>query len=434
MYTRGVQTPVSRENWENHLVQAASAPVTDAPNHPYAPRMGVVAFLAHNVIIGSLFGTAGVLLLPLQERLKAPPELVAMAMPMVMIGSAILASVVGVLAARYSLRILLAVAGTLVMSGWVLLAVTSNVVIFLGVYGLLFGPAMAIGGSVLPPTLVTRWFSRNRGLAIGLVHLPVVITLMPIAADWVMTNYGMTAAFLVLAVFAGVLLFPAAFLLQDHPPGQRDLTASESVHPQGAHKVSLTIRQLVRHPVFWCYAFTAGALNTSSVVLGVHLVAMGESWGIGHVDAVSLASIMSLVGMGGSVFYGWVADRLGGARTLALIALVDAVLWSLLLLEPPFVMVASLIGLIGMGGAGSIPALSKGIGESFGQEAFSRVFGFSSTVVLPLMIAGIVGFATVYRIEHNYTFAMMGMIAYFVLAVPVALTAARAQRVAATAA
>lgn len=387
--------------------------------------MGVVAFLAHNVIIGSLFGTAGVLLKPLQERLHAPGELVALAMPMVMVGSAVLASVVGVLAARYSLRILLATAATMVVTGWILLAFTTNIVVFLCVYGMLFGPAMAIGGSVLPPTLVTRWFSRNRGLAIGLVHLPVVITIMPIMADWVMTGYGMTTAFLTLAAFAALLLYPAAIALQDHPPGERDLTASESVHPTGAGKIGLTIGQLVRNRVFWCYAFTAGALNTSSVVLGVHLVSMGESWGIGHVDAVSLASIMSLVGLGGSVFYGWVADRLGGARTLALIALVDAVLWSLLLLQPPFPIVASLIGLLGMGGAGSIPALSKGIGESFGQEAFSRAFGFSSTVVLPLMICGIVGFATVYRIEHNYVFAMLGMIVYFVLAVPVALSASR---------
>ena len=391
--------------------------------------MGVVAFLAHNIIIGSLFGTAGVLLLPLQDRLHASAEIVALAMPMVMIGSAVLASVAGVLAAKYSLRLLLLVATTMLVGGWVLLALTANVVVFLVVYALLFGPAMAIGGSILPPTLVTRWFSRNRGLAIGLVHLPAVITVMPIATDWVRVNYGMSAAFLAIAALIAAVLYPAALLLQDHPPGEGEANASPSIRPQ-ARTGGMTVRHLIRHPVFWCFAFAAGALNTSSVVLGVHVVAMGESWGLGHVNAVSLASIMTFVGMAGSVFYGWVADRLGGARTLALIALVNAMLWSLLLLDLPFVTVATVIGLIGMGGAGSIPALSKGIGETLGQETFSLAFGFASTLTLPLLVGGILGFAAVYSAQHSYTFAIYGIIAYFVLAVPVALAASRARRVA----
>jgi MFS family permease len=152
-----------------------------APNDPRAVRMGAIAWLSHNVIIGSIFGSAGVLLIPLQDRLHVSRGLASVGVPMVIVGSAILASVAGVLAARYSLRRLMALAGVLMFLAWLMLAFAQSYWLFLLSYALL-GPAMAIGGSVLPPTLVTRWFQRHRGLAIGIVHLPIVITIMPLAA------------------------------------------------------------------------------------------------------------------------------------------------------------------------------------------------------------------------------------------------------------
>src|ERR1700741_4008550 len=85
--------------------QSASSSATDAPNHPLAPRMGVIAWTAHNTIIGSIFGTAGVLLVPMQERLHVSREMASLGTPMVMIGSAVLASVAGVLAGRYALLV-----------------------------------------------------------------------------------------------------------------------------------------------------------------------------------------------------------------------------------------------------------------------------------------------------------------------------------------
>ena len=159
--------------------ESESAP----PNDPRAVRMGAIAWLSHNVIIGSIFGSAGVLLIPLQDRLHVSRALAASGVPMVIVGSAILASVAGVLAARYSLRRLLAVSSVLMSLAWLILAFAHSYWLFLLSYGLLLGPAMAIGGSVLPPTIVTRWFQRHRGLAIGIVHLPIVITIMPLVSE-----------------------------------------------------------------------------------------------------------------------------------------------------------------------------------------------------------------------------------------------------------
>jgi cyanate permease len=380
--------------------------------------MGAIAWLSHNVIIGSIFGTAGVILIPLQDRLHVTRGLASIGVPMVMIGSAILASGAGVLAARYTLRRLMAVSGTLMTIAWLILAFAHSYPLFLLAYGLFLGPAMSVGGSVLPPTLVTRWFGRHRGLAIGLVHLPVVITLMPLAASLLIGRFGLTALFLALAAFAAVTLIPASLALIEYPP-------KHIAHSPPASQPHFNVPQLLRNPRFWLLALAVGAANTSSVTLGTHLPAMGVAWGYSPTSAAALASVMSLVGLAGSIVFGLVADKIGGARTLALIAFDDAILWSLLLMDLPYPVRAAVIGLIGMHGAGAVPAISKAVASTFGEASFSRAFGLATTANLPLLIAGVLGFGVVFQAQGSYATAILVLILYFVIAIPLAIMAGR---------
>src|SRR5580692_3507159 len=169
-YRRPSSEPPSSLQRSEDAMQTDTSVESAASNDPRAPRMGAVAWLSHNIIIGSIFGTAGVLLIPLQDRLHVSRGLASIGVPMVMVGSAVLASVAGVLAARYSLRRLMAVSGVSMSLAWLILAFAHSYWLFLLAYALFLGPALAVGGAVLPPTLVTRWFHRHRGRAIGIVH------------------------------------------------------------------------------------------------------------------------------------------------------------------------------------------------------------------------------------------------------------------------
>jgi len=394
----------------------------DAPNHPLAVRMGVIAWLSHNVLIGSIFGTAGILLKPMQERLQVTPELASAGVPMVILGSAILASVAGVLASRFSLRSLIAGSAIASALAWLLLAFTTSFVAYLIAFGLLLGPAMSLAGAVVPPTLVTRWFNRNRGLAIGLVHLPVIVTIMPVAGNWVVEHHGVETLFLALAALSGLVLLPAALLVIDHPPGETAKQAVSTGDPVIAD-TGLGLAQLLKNPVFWGLAIAVGSINTSSVLLGVHLVSMGESWGFTRDHSALLASVMSMVGILGSILFGLVSDRIGGGRTLALITFDAGLLWLALLLGLPFPVVAVIVGLIGMHGSGAIPALSRAISDALGAASFSRAYGLATTLTLPLMVIGVVGTGTVYRINHDYAVTIVAMVGYFAVSVLLALWA-----------
>jgi cyanate permease len=412
------------------VLQADTGSESAQPNDPRAVRMGAIAWLSHNIIIGSIFGSAGVLLIPLQERLHVSRGLAAIGVPMVIVGSAVLASVAGVLAARYSLRRLLAVSSVLMSFAWLILAFAHSYWLFLLSYALLLGPAMAIGGAVLPPTLVTRWFKRHRGLAIGIVHLPIVITIMPLAASIVIGRFGVTALFLALAVFAAVLI-PGSLALIEYPPGHdprqyaNETAAERSARGAPVAGPIFTVPRLLQNARFWLLALAVGAVNTSSVTLAAHLPAMGVGWGYAPTSAAALASVMSLVGMAGSIIFGFVSDKIGGARALALIAFDDIILWALLLLDLPYTARAVVVGLIGMHGSGAIPAISKAMASAFGEASFSRAFGLASTAALPLMIASVFGFGLLFQTRGSYAGGIVAMIAYFVVVVPLAIVAGR---------
>lgn len=392
-----------------------------AANHPLAVRMGVIAGVSHNVVIGTVMGHFGVMLASAEHRLGITAGQAALGIPLVLIGSSIVAPFAGVLLAKHSLRLILVIGAVLTVGGFALLGLSQSYPLYLLAYGLFLGPAMSLTGSIGPATLVTRWFTKNRGLALGVVHLPVVIAILPVALNWFVERNGAVISYLTLAIFAAVLLVPLTLLAVDHPPG------GESSAPEPAATLtsdgSLSVAQLLGNSRFWAMCLAVVASMSSSVLLGSLLVPMGMSWGFTSGESALIQSIMSAVGIFGSVLFGWVSDRLGGARTLALIAFDCAVLWSLLLLQPPFAATALIVGLIGMHGAGAIPGISKAITEAFGQASFSRGFGINTVIGLPFIAFAIVGSAGVYTSTGSYAPALVAMAGYFAVAVILALYA-----------
>ena len=226
---------------------ATGAGEGEAPNHPNAKWMGLIAGLSHNMIIGCLMGSFSVMLASVETRMGVSRAESSLVGGLVIFGSAIIGAFVGPVMAKYSLRPLMFLGAALMVAGFLILAFTTSYPLYIASYLLLFGPSMALAGSVGPATLVTRWFSSNRGLALGLVHLQLVVAVMPLLCTWILANYGAQATYLTLAVLTGVILFPATLAIRDYPPGAQPQMAADSP-AQSAGPDTLTVPQIVRIP------------------------------------------------------------------------------------------------------------------------------------------------------------------------------------------
>lgn len=438
-----------REN----LAQVAASDVSGAPNHPLAVRMAIIAGLSHNMIIGCLMGSFSVMLVSVEQRMGVTREMSSGVGALVIFGSALMSSFVGPLMAKYSLRLLMFLGVTLSLAGYLLLAFTNSYSLYVGSYLMLFGPGMAISGAVGPATLVTRWFNRNRGLALGLVHLSLVVAVMPLLANWMLERHGAQAVYLLMAGLVGVILLPATLAIRDYPPASvsgakagdvgASLSVAEAVEDfvpgiddplaeaeklgagPAAQSDSMTVGQILRAPAFWALSITAAMIITSIMVLTFNMIPIAESLGIDRDRGALLQAIMSFSGMAGSILFGWVADRIGGARGIALLAFNSAVLLILLQLDLPYAALAVVIGLLGLHGAGMIPNISRALAFSLGQGSFSRAFGLQSALSVPFTAVGIWAMGAAFTRTGSYSVALVGVLVALLVTVPFALWAAK---------
>ncbi|MGE3691994.1 MAG: MFS transporter [Novosphingobium sp.] len=401
------------------MAMAPAAGVDDnAPNHPNAKWMGGIGWLAHNMAVGTTVGSLGVMAASIAERTGMERETALLGGPLVMLGAALAAPVAGALIARTSLRLCMSAGAAAALIGFALLVFAPSTYTYFGACFLLFGPAMAVTGSIGPATLVTRWFGKNRGLALGLVHVNLLAAALPMACAMVLKSFDAQTVYIVLAGLVAFLLIPATLGARDYPPG-----AAGSGGDAPAPAAGLTLVEIAARPAFWCLAVASSAIITSIMVLTFGLVTMAEGMGYTREIGAFLQTLMALCGMAGSILFGWLADKLGGFKGLALLALNFAILMGLLLFKLPYPALLVVIALLGLHGAGMVPNVSRALAATLGQESFSRAFGLSSFLSVVFTAAGLYGMNLSMHLLGNYSGSIIGLVALLLIAIPLALMA-----------
>lgn len=399
------------------VVHQASDSAVGTANHPLATRMALIAAFSHNLTIGCLFGSFGVLMTSVEQRLGVSRELSSLGVSLVAICNALLAPLVGALAARYSLRLLFSTGAILSVLGYALLALSHSFPLYLVAYGLFLGPGMALSGVVLPSTLVTRWFDKGRGRVLGLVHVPVVVAIVPVLSSILLARYGAPFTYAAFGVLIALILVPASLMIIDYPPGGVKGAANTETLTQ-VSPAAATASQILRSPRFWAFAVAAAIIITGIVVLNTHLIPLAGTWGISTTAAATLISVCALAGIPGSIMWGWIADKIGGGPALALCALDCAVLWAVLLTDPSYPVALLVIGLMGMHGSASIPLMGMALSEAFGAASFSRAYGLSNLMTLPFTVVGIQAASAMFVKTGSYVSVMIVLIAAFLLVAP----------------
>jgi MFS family permease len=391
-------------------VIAPALPAAEARNHPLAIRMAVIAFLVQNISAACVFGSFSVLLAPVEARLEIGRDLSTFAVPLAILATAACAPVIGTLASRHSLRLIMLVGAVLGVAGFALLAVTASYPIYLATYGLLLGPSMAVG-AVLPATLVTRWFLAGRGRALGIVCTPVVIAATPLLTDWVVRSFGVPATYGTLALMSAVMIVAALFVV-DHPPGAPAAAAGT----QTAAKSDVGMAALLRVGRFWALMLGYAASITGSIILTSQMVPMADSWGYAQTDGALLLSLQSTAGIAGPLLFGWIADRLGGALALLILVLDSALLWAFLVLHPNYDATAVNVALIGLHGSAAVPVVGVALSEAFGRDGFSRAYGLLNLLNLPFIVLCVPAAGLVFSRTGSYTGALIGELSFLALA------------------
>lgn len=338
--------------------------------------MLVTGFITQNLAVGTTFGAYGLIVDALAQEFQARHSLVALGMGMVALCLGLLAPLVGTLLDRWSVRSVMLLGATVAACGFIAASRAQSIGPFLFCFGVLGGVGITLIGPLPSAKLAGGWFPHAPGKAIGFVAIPLLIAAgPPFYSRWI-EAHGWRSLFAVLGVVF-LLILPLLWFVKEPPAG-----VAAGAHAGPAPRTAGDGGGFADRRV-WQMGVIAGLLFAGGVVLSTHIVNHATRQGIEASDAALLLSVLGIAASLGSLAWGGIADRFGPAQALKGLAVVQAVLWIVVIQQSGFVALATLVALLSICGGGVHPAVCSVVARVYGQAHFGAVLGRVTLLVTP---------------------------------------------------
>jgi MFS family permease len=224
------------------------------------------------------------------------------------------------------------------------------------------------GGPLPSQVLLSRWFERSRGKAMGFAYLGIGLggAAVPWISHTLVQHFGWQAALRTLGLLILVIALPAALLAKEPPQVKRSCAPGALADARGAF-TTLPFFLLTLGSMF-SIAAVSGAQQNLKLFLSLDL----------HFAQSQAARILSLVlafSIVGRLLMGWLADRFPKKYVMVLIYLLVAAAIPLLFAgrAPAAIYIFAAVFGIGLGGDYMIVPLMTA--EIFGVQLLGRMLG-----------------------------------------------------------
>src|SRR6266446_7551453 len=348
---------------------------SDEADSPYAWTRLWVA-LALVTIGGSGMYSMAVVLPPLQAEFGIARADASLPFTLTMIGFGLGSVLMGRLSDRFGVIVPVLVGSVSLALGFVTAGFSQNLLQFTAVHGLLIG--VGTSGTFVPLVAdISLWFTRRRGIAVAIVMSGNYLagTVWPPLMQHFIDTAGWRATYIGTGVFCLLSMPLLALALRGRPPAIADLAVSGAGAPHARIAAVNPERPLGLSPaslqVLLCIAGVACCVAMS--MPQVHMVAYCGDLGYPAARGAEMLSLMLAFGIVSRLVSGWIADRIGGLRTLLLGAVLQSVALVLFL---PFQQLAALYvisALFGLFQGGLVPSYPIIVREYFSpREAGAR--------------------------------------------------------------
>jgi MFS family permease len=245
------------------------------------------------------------------------------------------------------------------------------------VWALFLGHAILIGllgnSAHYPPLVVyiSRWFDRRRGTAVALISSGQYVAgmLWPTVFERTMTRFGWQATMLGYAVVVAAAILPLALFLQPPPKPTRGGVVGDAGMGHRGRTLGLPanlVQTLLSVAGFLCCVPMA--------MPAAHLVAFCTDLGIPAAHGAAMLSVLLGSAFVSRLFWGWLADRIGGLGTLLAGSACQALAIAAFTATQDEVGLFAVSAAYGLGFSGIVPAYVLAVRELFpSAEASWRV-------------------------------------------------------------
>jgi sugar phosphate permease len=225
------------------------------------------------------------------------------------------------------------------------------------------------GGPLPNQVLLSRWFDKARGKAMGFAYLGIGVggALVPLLSNWLTIEFGWRGSLRILGILMIVLALPMTYFIKDSPPGMVEKRNESTVAPMGS---------VFRSRAFYLLALgsmcSIGAVGGTNQHLKLFL-SLDQHYQQG--DAARIISLVLTFSIIGRLLMGWLSDYLPKKYVMLLIYLLVASAIPLLFFasQPGMMYVFAAVFGLGLGGEYLIIPLIAA--ELFGVRVLGRLMG-----------------------------------------------------------
>ena len=239
-----------------------------------------------------------------------------------------------------------------------------------------FGPLMAD---------VSMWFVRRRGIAVSVVAAGSYLagTIWPPVVQHLIAAYGWRHTHAMIGVFCLVTILPLSWFLRRRP-----VVGPTTVRGPGAVRAGVGVPDLSPTALTALLCVAGVACCVAMATPQVHLVAYCTDLGYGPAQGAAMLSVMLIGGIVSRVGSGFIADRIGGLRTLLLGSIAQMTALVLYLGFSGLYSLYVVSALFGLFQGGIVPSYALIVREYFPAREAGRRIGVVITATMGGMALG----------------------------------------------
>ncbi|MBN1856808.1 MAG: MFS transporter [Dehalococcoidia bacterium] len=320
--------------------------------------------------------------------------------------------------------------GALAMGlGFVLVSRTGDLLQFYVSY-VIIGAGSAGMGIVPCSAVVSNWFRRKRGVAVGVMASGMGaggFVMAPVVAHF-LESYDWRTAYFAMAVIVCAVTIPLALaLIRTRPSDMGLYPDGDSIAPDeaqaslwaGMDREGLSLRQSARTVAIYLIGisfFVSGFSNTGALHAPVPFL---EDIGFPTATAALALGTLGLGSALGKVFFGWLCDRIPPKRACAVgltLQLCGVLVLLTIRADSSLALIWAYALLLGFGIGSWLPSMSTLVSKTFGLAHYGSIFGViafleSTGTSLGPLFAGLMFDATGTYYHAFVTFAVLYAVA-----------------------
>lgn len=294
---------------------------------------------------------------------------------------------------RYGPKWVIAISTCFLSSGFMALAMVESLWQFFLFYSLI--AAVGMGGTTVPlfAALMSKWFEKNRGLAISLGLAGSCLgqfILVPVFTEFVL-RYGWRISYfsLGLVMFVVILTF-TFFVIKGDPKdlGLKPWGHNDPATPmeKGNQRIleselpDLGLKEAMKTRSFWLFLMVMFVCGSGDFLVTTHLIPMVTDYHISPTSAGNMLAWLGLMGLPGILVAGPLSDRIGTKIPIALTFLMRFFLFLLILKYQGMVSFYFFACAFGFTLLITAPLNAVLMGRLFGFSHVGLITGFITTV------------------------------------------------------